>query len=91
MGLWPNSKTTQKNWLDMDCPKCKIPMEKGHINAVSKDKLMSSTNWHCEKCGYRDVSQHNMKIWAETLQWEIMILRAINLTEPIKGILISNE
>ncbi|MCV0431066.1 PF20097 family protein [Nitrosopumilus sp.] len=45
----------------MDCPKCKIEMEKGHITAKSKGKLMYSTNWYCEKCGHREFSQHNVE------------------------------
>jgi len=44
----------------MDCPICKIQMEKDYFNANSKDKLSFVTLWKYEKCGYRDRSQHDV-------------------------------
>ncbi|MCH7559865.1 MAG: hypothetical protein IIC67_00595 [Thaumarchaeota archaeon] len=46
----------------MDCPKCENPMDKAHINTVSKEKLTYFTNWYCEKCGHREYSNYDVKI-----------------------------
>jgi len=45
----------------MLCPNCEIELEKGHVNAVSNEKRMDVTHWHCKQCDYTKSSQHNVK------------------------------